>query len=351
MGRSKIIFGNQTLLDLTNDTVTASDLKRGVTAHGADGELITGELNTDDVILPIFINGWMSESVSILPNEFYMGSAVVWYGKIELLGGNPVPDMRLEWDGSKWTDVSDMPYRFYNGSAVIYGDEVHILGGAESPRDHYNYQTFLGSIQIDYDGYGNRIVTTTPTTWKWREYSSLPYDFSLGSAVVYNDEIHILGGEDYEDAHAKWNNNNYQWEEASILPFNFFEGAAVVYNDEIHILGGRRNRTAHYKWNEEDGWSEVSTLPYDFFRGSAIVYDDEIHLLGGNMNETAHYKWDGLNWTEDIPLPYNFYFGSAVVYNDELHLLGSQYSGVQKHYRLYKNVDYMSTPGAMWIEE
>lgn len=42
MGKSKIIFNGQTLIDLTGDTVTADTLLEGITAHGADGEVILG---------------------------------------------------------------------------------------------------------------------------------------------------------------------------------------------------------------------------------------------------------------------------------------------------------------------
>lgn len=42
MGRSKIIYAGNTLIDLTADTVSAIDLVKGITAHGADGEKITG---------------------------------------------------------------------------------------------------------------------------------------------------------------------------------------------------------------------------------------------------------------------------------------------------------------------
>lgn len=39
---SKVIYGNQTLIDLTSDTVAAEKLLNGYTAHGADGAPITG---------------------------------------------------------------------------------------------------------------------------------------------------------------------------------------------------------------------------------------------------------------------------------------------------------------------
>lgn len=47
MGKSKIIYGGEVLIDLTADTVAPGMLLKGVTAHGADGELITGSCNYD----------------------------------------------------------------------------------------------------------------------------------------------------------------------------------------------------------------------------------------------------------------------------------------------------------------
>lgn len=47
MAISKVIYGGQTLLDLTSDTVTADKLLRGYTAHGADGEVVNGACSFD----------------------------------------------------------------------------------------------------------------------------------------------------------------------------------------------------------------------------------------------------------------------------------------------------------------
>lgn len=52
MANSKIIYAGETLMDLTGDTVKADKLLAGFTAHGADGEPITGacafDANTQD---------------------------------------------------------------------------------------------------------------------------------------------------------------------------------------------------------------------------------------------------------------------------------------------------------------
>jgi hypothetical protein len=47
MGISKVVYGNNTLIDLTADTVKEDKLLKGYTAHGKDGELITGSCTFD----------------------------------------------------------------------------------------------------------------------------------------------------------------------------------------------------------------------------------------------------------------------------------------------------------------
>lgn len=48
MAVSKIIYGKNTLIDLTNDTVTKNSLKKGFTAHKADGTMVIGEFIGED---------------------------------------------------------------------------------------------------------------------------------------------------------------------------------------------------------------------------------------------------------------------------------------------------------------
>lgn len=47
MGVSKVVYSGSTLIDLTADTVTAAKVLKGYTAHGADGEQITGTCDYD----------------------------------------------------------------------------------------------------------------------------------------------------------------------------------------------------------------------------------------------------------------------------------------------------------------
>lgn len=47
MAISKVVYGGNTLIDLTADTVTADKLLEGTKAHGADGEVVTGTCTYD----------------------------------------------------------------------------------------------------------------------------------------------------------------------------------------------------------------------------------------------------------------------------------------------------------------
>lgn len=49
-GISKVVYGNETLIDISNDTVKSNNLLLGNTAHGSDGEPIVGAVVTHDVI-------------------------------------------------------------------------------------------------------------------------------------------------------------------------------------------------------------------------------------------------------------------------------------------------------------
>ena len=207
----------------------------------------------------------------------------------------------------------------YN-AAVVYKNEIHMLGGI-----YRGNGTSYSKYHYKYDG------------TSWLNVSTLPYGFYNGCAVVYNDEIHILGSKDSSHTRDHYKYDGTSWSKVSTLPYSFYNGRAVVYNDEIHILGSQNGSYTkyHYKY-DGTSWSKVSTLPYDFYNGCAVVYHNEIHILGGYYAPEAryHYKFDGTNWESVTTLPYVFCDGGAVVYNDEIHILNSSKTPYRFHYRI-----------------
>jgi N-acetylneuraminic acid mutarotase len=187
---------------------------------------------------------------------------------------------------------------------------------------------------------------------RWIKLADLPYSLKGGSVVVQNNEIHILGGTEYNNGsknHYKWNGSS--WESVSTLPYGFMMGSAVVYNNEIHILSGITSTSPdvsrnHYKW-DGSSWTSVSTLPFDSLSGQssysicpAVVYNNEIHWFGNFMTDSQsifkfHYKWDGLSWKKVSTTPYGIFKGAAIVLNNEIHLIGggTNENDMKKHYK------------------
>lgn len=170
----------------------------------------------------------------------------------------------------------------------------------------------------------------------WKSVSTLPYTLNSACAIIYNNEIHILGSGNTSPCtqHYKW--NGVSWESVSTLPYEFYNGCAVMYNDEIHIMGSSNSsyRTKHYKYNGSN-WSDVGTLPFQLGYGCAVVLDGLMHIMGGTNNNKLHYKYDGSTWVSVSTLPYNFQYGDVVALNDEIHILGTNYSSsyYKYHYR------------------
>ena len=56
MGVNKVIYGNDTLIDISNSTVTVDTLAEGEVAYGANGERLVGQAKLGGSDLPLEIN-------------------------------------------------------------------------------------------------------------------------------------------------------------------------------------------------------------------------------------------------------------------------------------------------------
>lgn len=76
MGISKVNFGGDTLIDLTNDSVDAASLLKGITAHNAAGEQIVGTLDVEGTFYVTLTKGnGNSATADKTPKEVYAAYA------------------------------------------------------------------------------------------------------------------------------------------------------------------------------------------------------------------------------------------------------------------------------------
>lgn len=110
MGYSKVIYGGDTLIDLTADTITADKLLKGYTAHGADGEVINGsceyDANTQDAT---------ANAAEILAGKIAYNKGVKVTGEMK---NNGAVNGKISTKAGKFT----VPQGYHDGSGTVQID-------------------------------------------------------------------------------------------------------------------------------------------------------------------------------------------------------------------------------------
>lgn len=161
---------------------------------------------------------------------------------------------------------------------VIFNGELHFIGSSKADK--------TVGMHCKWDG----------TTWT-SNVTTLPYNPAYCGVIVYNDEIHIFGGhpsslttsKNYasQKYHYKLNKDTNVWEKVSSLPYYFFGGSAVIYNGEIHLLGGGRTSTTrrkHVYLNSKKAWKSSTSLS-QLLRG----YQKAFTVMNSNGEETLYF--------------------------------------------------------------
>lgn len=196
-------------------------------------------------------------------------------------------------------------------SAVVYGERMYVYGG--HVPDALN---FIRDVKNDFYAYHF-------ATKKWEAIvprngsEPLPYK-TEHTAVIYKNSMYLFGG---------YSNGTLGYRDVSIYEYNFdtrtcvrvdaggtvppdrSAHTAVVYKDNMYILGGWDGTVSNndfYMFHfETRTWSEVEYegLPPPFIRShSAVVYNDSMVVFGGygeNIHPTSififHFptkRWD-----------------------------------------------------------
>lgn len=190
---------------------------------------------------------------------------LVFNGKIRLIGGYTTP-------GTSWYDtLSKNNYSFSDSYSVKYENKRVKRGWIKDSNNQ---------IRLVLNPKFKKLTTIM---------DSKPDNFDANSKIVYyKGEIHFFT----QTYHYKYSYDNAGvFDLVSELPYTFTRGAAIVYNDEIHLIGGYSTSglpstlgvTKHYKWNSTDGWVQVTDSlagTKGLYDVSAVVYKDKIYAVG-----------------------------------------------------------------------
>lgn len=247
--------------------------------------------------------GWRREAD--IPYNFYQGAAVVYQGKVHLLGGVDYPTRHYSWDGTTWAEESTLPYNFALGSAVVWNDKIHILGSAYASGAHYSW-----------DGV------------EWTQEAGVPVNFyGEDNAVIFNDYIHTVSSlyGSYAQHRYICKYDGSAWT-SIINPTNQLYTSSATYNGKIYLLGGSGTGGETYQTYDGTNFDGSGNIPYQYYNGFAVVYNGKIHLLGSSQRYTRqnHYGFDGTDFENKSTMPYEFYYCPAVVYRGRIHIFGGE---------------------------
>lgn len=146
MAINKVIYGDETLIDLTEDTVNSDVLAKGVTAHRRDGVVIEGELDLEGMIADEYDS---TATYSVGDYALYEG---VLYQRISDIS---TPE---EWNTEHWEAVTvtdelkkKAEIDGYYEDLTAGSAEQLISSVATSDNAPYNFRTSGGNVDI-----GNR---------------------------------------------------------------------------------------------------------------------------------------------------------------------------------------------------
>lgn len=151
MGVSKVIYGGKTLIDLTSDTIAPDKLLEGYTAHGADGEPITGtctfDANTQDAT---------ARDAEILSGKTAYNKGVKITGKMK---NNGAVDGKITTKTGAYT----VPQGYHDGSGKIQIDSTE--QAKIIPENIRNGVSILGVIgtMSSTEGERGQEKTVTPS--------------------------------------------------------------------------------------------------------------------------------------------------------------------------------------------
>lgn len=229
------------------------------------------------------------------------------------------------WCNPKYTEKNTL------GSTVMLGT---ITNGGVYGSTVFNMNN---NLYIIYDG-SNTIDAYNGLTTSWVTVAHLPFviDVHETSLIVFNGELHLLGGSGaHYRTHYKWDGET--WSVASELPYDFSNGKVVEYQNKLHILGGGTANfgstygtgrvSNHYSWDGET-WKNESDLPYPAWGITPFVQSGKLHIIGGGIvNNTnynkSHYVWDGISWSKQSDLSFTVFNASIAKLSDtQIYIVG-----------------------------
>lgn len=185
MAISKVVYGSETLIDLTADTVEASKLLKGVTAHGADGEKVTGACEFD-----VDSSDATATAAEVLAGKTFAKGGAVLTGSMK---NNGAVTGSITTKAGTYT----VPQGYHDGSgkvAIASAEQAKII--ATNIREGVTILGVTGTMS-GTEGAKAQSKTVTPSTSAQEVLPDDGYNYLSQvtvQAIPYNESTNAAGG-------------------------------------------------------------------------------------------------------------------------------------------------------------
>jgi N-acetylneuraminic acid mutarotase len=233
-------------------------------------------------------------------------AAVVWNGRVYAIGGNnpsgflsSVESAPILANGSlgSWRNETNMANARYDPAAVVWNGRIFVLGGSPDGS------TVLSSVE-------SAPILANSSLGSWRSEANMANARYRAAAIAWNGRIYIIGGSDVgtptssvESASILANGSLGSWRsEANLLTPR--EGVpAVVWNSRAYALGSSVESAPILANGSLGNWkAETSTLA-SHYRGGSVVWNGRVYAVGG-------YNGSVLSFAESAAILANGSIGS-----------------------------------------
>ena len=185
MAISKVVYGGNTLIDLTGDTVVADKLLKGYKAHGADGEVVEGSCTFDAD----------TQDATATATEILVGKTA--YNKGNKVTGTMKNNGAVSGKISTKTGTYTVPQGYHDGSGKVQIDSTEQAKLIpENIREGITVLGIEGTMSGTEDA-KPQAKTVTPTTAQQTILPDTGYNYLsqvVVSAIPYVESDNSAGG-------------------------------------------------------------------------------------------------------------------------------------------------------------
>lgn len=188
MAVNKVIYGGNTLVDLTGDTVTAADLADGVKATGADGNPIVGIMqkvtidaelsttSTNPVQNKVVKTAIDTVTASIPTKVSTLENDAGYLTQHQSLDGYAKTSVANTWTAEQDFKKINITYESYAASSVS--------GTSATPTASTGVYTATGNFTLDLNGIASNLANGQTTVFTARINADADYALSINVAGV-----------------------------------------------------------------------------------------------------------------------------------------------------------------------